>query len=117
MNYSKAKAIPRQAAELNSAPSADRGMGEEKSTGEKIVELLCSGMTAKQIETELGISHHTLEERLRPVRVGAGLPYAKREYKARKNDILANVAKWDKHRKRMQELEQQFRASLVQFDS
>jgi transposase len=91
-------------------------MEEEKSTGEKIVEMLCDGKTIKQIEAELEISHRTLENLLREVRYGAGLPYEKRTYKARKDDILANLEKWKEHRKRLRKIEQQFRASLVYFD-
>jgi len=88
----------------------------EKTKGERIVEMLCDGKTIKQIEAELEISHHTLEEYLRRVRQGAGLPYEKRTYKARKADILANVAKWKAHKKRLLEIEQEYRASLVSFD-
>lgn len=89
---------------------------EEKTTGEKIAEMLCDGMTIKQIETALEISHSTLEDRLRRVRHGAGLPYEKRTYKARKADILTNLAKWNAHKKRLLVIEQEYRASLVHFD-
>jgi len=91
-------------------------MNNENGMDEKIVEMLCDGITLKEIETALGISRHTLEERLRRVRRGAGLPYEKRTYKARKVDILANVEKWKAHRQRMREIEQEYRASLVPFD-
>lgn len=91
-------------------------MTDTKSTGEKIVEMLCDGKTIKQIEAGLEISHHTLEDLLRRVRQGAGLPYEKRTYKARKDDILANVAKWKEHKKRLLEIEQEYRASLIPFD-
>lgn len=87
-----------------------------KTTGEMIVEMLCDGKTVKQIEAELEISHHTLEERLRVVQSDAGLPRDKRTYKARKVDILENIKKWNEYKKQKNELKQRFRASLVDFD-
>ena len=86
------------------------------SKGERIVEMLCDGMTIKQITLHLEISSHQLEEMLRKVRMGAHLPYEKRTYKARKDDILANIKKWKAYKIKLIEMEKEYRASLVPFD-
>ena len=87
-----------------------------KTTGEKIAEMLCDGFTVKDIESTLNISHSTLEGRLRRLRLEAGLPYDKRAYKARKNDILANLDKWSAHKKQIAEIVKAYRETLVDFD-
>jgi hypothetical protein len=91
-------------------------MAEEKSIGEKIVDLLCDGKTTKQIEAELGISHYALEDRLRKLQREVWLPNNKHVYRARKADILANVEKWKKYRDQVQELRKQFLDSLSRFE-
>ena len=91
-------------------------METEKSKGERIVEMLCDGKTPKEIRETLGITNHYFEERLKPFRYGAGLPYEKRTYKARKTDILENVSKWKAHKLKLAEIEAEYRASLVHFD-
>jgi hypothetical protein len=91
-------------------------MSEIKSKGEIIVEMLCDGKSLKKIMAELEIPYTRIDVLMRNVRDGAGLPYDKRFYKARKNDILANIEKWKEHRKRLKEIEQEYRATLVDFD-
>ena len=87
-----------------------------KSTGEKIVEMLCDGIALKEIRETLGITTHHLDDQLQKVRYGAYLPYKKSTYKARSADILSNLEKWRENKKRLLEIDQEYRASLIDFD-
>ena len=87
-----------------------------KYRGELIVEMLCEGKTIKQIMEELDITKHQFDESFRKMRVWANLPYDKRAYKARKEDILSNVRKMKEHNKFIDKLKEEYRKSLIQFD-
>ena len=95
-------------------------MSEPRRLGEKVVEMLCDGKSMVEIFEELQPEHylrskHQLEKSFEIMRRRAGLPLTKRAYKENKADILANVDAWNKHQKRMADLESEFRKSLVSF--
>lgn len=90
-------------------------MNDWKSTGEKIMEMLCDGKKLKEIQDELKISKYTLEDKFDKIRIKAGLPRKKSIYKVRKADILANIEKWNAHCRRMENIRREYYASLVRF--
>lgn len=87
-----------------------------KTKGELIVEMLCDGVPKKTIKEELNLTEHYFKERLNVVRREARLPYDTRTYKARKDDVLSNVEKWNAHKVKLEEMKNTYLASLVEFD-
>lgn len=87
-----------------------------KDTEESIVEMLCEGARVSTILKELGIRPHELEKRLNRVRFQAGLPWDKRTYKARKEDILFNLQLYLEYQQKWQELRDDYRSRLIKFD-
>jgi hypothetical protein len=98
--------------------SEGKGSGKmtEKSTGELIVEMICSGRTSKEIEADLDITTNTLKVLFEKIRRNAGLPWDKRTYKARKDDIFKNIEKWKAYKLEADKAEKTYRSSLIQFD-
>lgn len=88
---------------------------EHKTTGEGIVELLCDGKTVKQIKSDLELTNYEFERALSLITREALLHLPKREYPARKADVLANVALWRAYRIRREEDKQAYLASLIKF--
>jgi len=89
---------------------------EEKPISEQIVEMLCEGDRVVDIYKKLGIAPHVVNEALKPLLQGARLPYDKRTYKARKEDILSNVEKYKAYTKHLAELRKEYLQSLIKFD-
>ena len=80
-----------------------------------IVELLCSGHTAKQVEEKLGISPQTLNEHITYLRLNAALPKEKRTYQACKGAILDNLEKMKAAIASEEKARAEYLASLHQF--
>lgn len=80
--------------------------------------MLCDGMDDNQIKEALGIeTNDRLAYLLHRIQSQASLPIYKGIYKDKKDDILGNVAKWKEHVKRINQLEEAYRASLARFDN
>ncbi len=60
-------------------------------SGVAIVRLLCAGHSAQSILKKLGITQHTMDQKVRALRLGDCLPRNKRDYPLHSSTILANL--------------------------
>lgn len=91
-------------------------MERHKSKGELIVEMLCDGIPQTFIREELGLTQHQFDERWKRLMYDALLPLDRRTYRARKAEILENVAKWRAYIDECEMRRQEYLSSLHQFD-
>lgn len=91
-------------------------MERHKSKGELIVEMLCDGIPQTVIREELELTQHRFDELWKQIRRDAHLPLDRRAYRARKAEILENVAKWLAYRDECEKRSREYRESLHRFD-
>lgn len=90
-------------------------MRDDKTKGEKIVELLCEGLNQRQTAEELGITIRDFQKHLDYIRRKALLPWRTKVYKAHKDDIAKNIEKWKEYCIHAEEMHKAYIQSLTKF--
>lgn len=88
----------------------------EKRTGMQIVELLCQGISKKDIKEKLSLSEYQYKNSLSKIRAAARLPWEAKTYVAAKEDIRANLDKYERYTEAKNKLREEYIDSVKEFD-